>query len=216
MHLTSIQIGLPQGAPSTAILKQSVTGPLLLDTLGFIGDRSANGRIHGGPSRAVCVFPLSHYEGFATLLGLESLPPGAFGENLTVKGLDESSVCLGDIWGVGGARLQITSPRAPCARLDKRWGGAPLRETIVRTGQCGFMMRVVSPGFVQADTAIELLERPTSEVTVRDAHHQFYDAKGGPAFDRALEALDFVAPDWLVDLRKRRVGARVGDLPRPV
>ena len=103
----------------SALPRQSVAGPALATALGFVGDAVANTRVHGGPERALCVYPARHYAAWRVEGGPRFAEMPAFGENLCVDGLDEDTVCVDDIYDVGGARVQVAAPRAPCAKVAR-------------------------------------------------------------------------------------------------
>ena len=125
----SIQVGLPavHGEPGaddpldqpwrTGFFKAPVAGPVWLGRLNLVGDGQANRRVHGGPDKAVLAYAASHYPMWRTELNLPDLPYGAFAENFTVDGQDEAAVCLGDVYAIGTARVQVSQPTA--------WAGAP-------------------------------------------------------------------------------------------
>src|SRR5262249_20643872 len=112
-------------AVSTSILKEPVGGRVLVRRLSLEGDWQADLRSYGGMNKAVHAYPLEHYARWSQELGRDDLRPGQFGENLTLEGLTEETVRLGDVIRVGSALLQVTQPRYPCFRLGIRMG-APL------------------------------------------------------------------------------------------
>jgi MOSC domain-containing protein YiiM len=130
--------------------------------LGLEGDTQADLRVHGGPEKAVYAYAARHYAPWA--LEWPALAPrfvpGAFGENLTVDGLTEADLCVGDIHGIGSVRLQVCQPRQPCFKLALSFGNSRLPKALVRSGRSGWYYRVLSPGTLQAGDSIELLARP--------------------------------------------------------
>jgi MOSC domain-containing protein YiiM len=164
--LASVQVGRiaplgPKGVPS-AFVKLAVTGPVRVETLGLNGDAQADLRVHGGPEKAVYGYANANYLPWA-----EEWPelasrfvPGAFGENLTIDGVTEADLCVGDIHGIGTARLQVCQPRQPCFKLALNFGNSRLPKAMVRSGRSGWYYRVLSPGTLQAGDPIKLLERP--------------------------------------------------------
>src|SRR5699024_9350605 len=99
---------------TSAIGKSVLTGPAWVAQDNVTGDEQADRRHHGGPDKAVFVYPSEHYSLWREELDLSSVGPGAFGENLAVAGLTEHDVCLGDVWEVGEVVLQVSQPRRPC------------------------------------------------------------------------------------------------------
>lgn len=101
----------------------------------------------------MCVYPADHYPYWREALNLPVLPFGAFGENLTVEGLIEAMVCIGDIWTVGGATLQVSQPRQPCWKLARRWQVKTLALQVQQTGWTGCYFRVLGEGTLSAGFA---------------------------------------------------------------
>jgi len=151
----------------TAFVKEPVAGSLRLSALGFPGDEHAY-HDHGGPDMAVLVYPMEHYAHWESL-GLELVTPGAFGENLTVSGLTETDVHLGDIYEVGSAFVQVTQPRSPCYKIAARHGIKELPRLVQDTGFIGYLLRVLSEGDVEAGDSMRLVERGDHGVTVAEA-----------------------------------------------
>src|SRR6266446_3450902 len=127
-QLISVNLGLPRvvvsnGDPvSTGIFKEPVAGRVMLRTLNLDGDRQADLSVHGGPSKAVYVYPSEHYDYWKRELPDMKLPWGMFGENFTTRGLSESELKIGDTLRVGAAVVMVTEPRMPCYKLGIRFG----------------------------------------------------------------------------------------------
>ena len=156
-----------KGRPyKTAFRKAEVAGPIHIGSLGLAGDEQADKRFHGGPEMAVLMYAERHYEGWRQLEGLAEMGPGGFGENLTVSGLDETEVCVGDVLEVGGTRLQISSPRGPCADISRRWDREWLLKKVVERRHTGWYLRVLAPGEVKVGDPVRLLERPHAGWTI--------------------------------------------------
>jgi len=150
----------------TAFRKAEVVGPVHVGPLGLAGDEQADKKFHGGPEMAVLMYAESHYAGWRLLEGLADMGPGGFGENLTVSGLDETQVCVGDVLEVGGTRLQVSSPRGPCADISRRWDREWLLKEVVARRHTGWYLRVLAPGEVQVGDRVRLLERPHAGWTI--------------------------------------------------
>jgi MOSC domain-containing protein YiiM len=164
--VVSVQVGQiaalgRDGVPS-AFIKRPVTGAVMVDKLGLVGDQQADLRVHGGADKAVYCYPIEHYARWREMLrGKEDrLVPGGFGENLTTQGLDEGQVCVGDIFQIGRARVQVTQPRQPCFKLALRFEDPQMIKAMVRNGFSGWYLRVLEPGSLEAGASIELLDRP--------------------------------------------------------
>jgi MOSC domain-containing protein YiiM len=151
---------------STAFRKVEVAGPIHVGPFGLEGDEQADKKFHGGPEMAVLMYAEKHYAGWRELEGLAEMGPGGFGENLTVTGVDETAICVGDVLEVGGTRLQIASPRGPCADISRRWDREWLLKEVVERRHTGWYLRVLAPGEVKAGDAVRLLERPHAGWTI--------------------------------------------------
>ena len=153
-------------------------------------------RWHGGPDMAVLAYANAHYARWRAELAWPAAGPGAFAENFTVDGVDEQSACLGDIWQVGEARLQISEPRKPCRNISRFWGREDLLRLTEQSGRFGWYLRVLREGRVRAGQEIELIERPHPEWTVARA----MAARRSKARDRAtaqrLAACPALGADW--------------------
>ena len=149
---------LPNSGRPTGMFKQQVSGPLELGPEGFIGDQQADRRVHGGPEKAVHLYPASHYAKLAACFpeAAAQLIPGSLGENLSSADLDESSVRIGDIYRLGNARLQVCQPRNPCWKIDDRFDADGMAAYIAEQSLTGWYWRVVQPGLLQTDDALEL------------------------------------------------------------
>ena len=172
--LLSIQVGRarPLGHTTSAFRKLPVTGPLLLRTGNLDGDEQGDLTVHGGPDHAVLCYADAHYDRWFEELGLQMRPAG-FGENFTVAGADERSVCIDDIYEVGEALVQVSRPRGPCFKIGLRWEMPLLVRLVEQTGRHGWYLRVLREGMVEAGQEMVLVERRQPELTVRAA----YDAR---------------------------------------
>ena len=208
MHLVSVQIGTPRtvGEPhssdpmtrafTSAIWKEPVAGPIRVGRLGLVGDRVANTKVHGGADQALLMYAVSHYPLWQAEWGRDGLGPGAFGENLTVSGLTEESVCVGDVLEVGEAQLQVSQPRQPCATLARRHQIRDLIKLVQSNGRSGWYLRVLREGQVQAGQEIVLANRPHPEWTIRQAGRVALERKTKPAAARALGLCEALSPGW--------------------
>lgn len=169
--IVSLNVGKPitvdylGKALSTGIYKQSVQGPLFLSSVQFEGDGQADLVYHGGPDKAVCVYPFEHYAYWEEVLG-KRMESASFGENLTVKGLLENDVCIGDVYQVGEAVVQVSQPRYPCFKLSQKHGVKDMPAQVLTTGYSGFYLRVLEEGNVCADSEIVQLEFHPEQITV--------------------------------------------------
>lgn len=144
---------LPESGRPTGMYKRPVSKPLHLGTEGFIGDQQADRRVHGGPEKAVHLYPAAHYarlaERFPEAAG--QLVPGSLGENISTAAMDENTVGLGDIYQLGTARLQVCQPRNPCWKIDERFAVDGMAAFIAEQQLTGWYWRVITPGEVLPD-----------------------------------------------------------------
>jgi len=159
---------------STAIAKRPVVGPVEVGPLGLAGDEQADPAVHGGLSKAVYAYPQAHFAFWQTVraqarvtLWDEPLPPGSFGENLTIEGLAEDRLWIGDRLRLPGCVLAVSEPRFPCFKFNAAMGFAQAAKLMVQSGYCGSYLAVLEPGTLQAGDPIELLPGPR-EVSVRE------------------------------------------------
>lgn len=172
IRLVSVQAGPvaplgPAGVPS-GFVKHRVEGAVKVGPLGLAGDAQADLSVHGGPEKAVYAYPEMHYPRWRAEFPEHAarFVPGGVGENLTVADADESSVCLGDVFRLGGALLQVTQPRQPCFKFALRFGDNHLPRAMVQNGRSGWYLRVLKPGRIAAGEEFTLSERPNPRWSV--------------------------------------------------
>ncbi|GEL20079.1 MOSC domain-containing protein [Pseudonocardia asaccharolytica] len=158
----------------SAFLKDPAKGPVALGFDGLAGDEQADLRVHGGPDKAVCVYPLLRLAEWERELDVGPLGAGAFGENFSVDRITEAEVCIGDVWEVGGSVVQVSQPRGPCWKLARRWAIKDLAVRFQRTGHTGWYLRVLQPGLIHSGQAVRLLRRPHPDWTVLRANRVHY------------------------------------------
>jgi len=160
----------------------------MLRSLGFDGDGQGDTVNHGGPDKAVCVYPLDHYVHWERELGRD-IGPGAFSENLTVSGALETEVCIGDVFRVGEAAVQVSMPRTPCGKLAAKNGERLFAKWVAQSGYTGFYMRVISEGMVAADDCFERVERHPDGIYVSDVNDAFFERTRDEALISHLSTL---------------------------
>jgi MOSC domain-containing protein YiiM len=151
----------------TAIVKRPRTGPVHAGRLGLEGDEQGDRRVHGGVDKAVYLYTAEHYDFWRGELGEPELSPGTFGENLTVAGLDETQLHIGDELMIGGARFQVSEPRLPCATLAARMGRPDMQKRFVASERPGVYLRVLVEGPVETDEAVEVVYAHAGRWSVR-------------------------------------------------
>lgn len=172
------------------------------------GDQVANPEYHGGSDRVICVYPFEHYAHWESAFG-QALTPSAFGENLTVVGMTEDQVCIGDVFQIGEAVLQVSQGRYPCSTINKRNHNHLLLKKIIQTGYTGYFFRVLEEGVVKADSQITKLFTHPDQITVSSIHHlYFHDPTPSMEMIEKLVGLKELAPQWhkyLLDLKVKHL-----------
>lgn len=193
MELLSVNVGLPREVTyrgrtyATAIFKEPVPGRVAVSRTNLEGDRQGNPETHGGPDMAVYAYPFDHYPFWEAELGTGPLRPGAFGENLTVTGMAEDEVAIGDVFAIGSARFQVTEPRTPCHKLAMKFDAPGLPRRFFASGRVGFYLRVLEEGDVGAGDGITCVSRDPARFTVIEAARLWADrGAGAEALARAL------------------------------
>ena len=151
----------------TGINKRSVSGPVEARPLGLVGDEQADLSVHGGLSKAVYAYPIEHYAFWQTVRAQakvadwnEPLPHGFMGENLTISGLLENQVCIGDVLRFANCELAVSEPRFPCFKFNAVMGFNQAAKLMVANAWCGFYLAVRVPGTVEAGETFELVHGP--------------------------------------------------------
>ncbi len=166
----------------TAIFKQAVPGRVRVHRTRLEGDAPGDPSVHGGRHRAACAYPLEHYRYWERELGTGALSAGAFGENLTVEGLDEASVCIGDRLRLGTAEFVVTHPRMPCYKLGIRFARDDMERRFLQSGRPGFYLAVSREGWIEAGDPVEIVGRHPSRLSVAT----IFALRTGACRDRAL------------------------------
>ena len=206
--LLSVQTGRPlarahaDGQWLSSIYKSPIATPLRLDPLNLDGDEQADLTVHGGPDKAVCVYSADHFAYWQTTLERPELGPGAFGENFTVSGLDETTVCLGDVFAIGTVLVEVSQPRSPCWKLGRKWDRLDLPKLVLRAGKTGWYFRVRQPGVVAPGQDIRLVERPCAQWTITEVNRVAYAKKTADmrAARRELASCPALSASWRADL----------------
>ncbi|MCP8970482.1 MOSC domain-containing protein [Ectobacillus ponti] len=166
-----------------------------LKTAGFVGDDVANHKFHGGPDRAVCLYPYEHYSYWEKVFQKKLILP-AFGENITATGMTEEQVCIGDIYKIGDAIVQVSQGRVPCATISKHNQEKRLLEKVVETTLTGYFFRVLEEGTIMCDSDIHLVEKDANEISVSYATHILFHQKQDRAAVEKILMVDALAEEW--------------------
>jgi MOSC domain-containing protein YiiM len=177
MKLLSVNIGLAArlpGKPSgkSGIFKHPVSGPVLVDELGLVGDAIVNKRHHGGVDQAVYIEMLADYVWWSTELGRD-LPPGTFGENLLIEGLENREIQVGDRFEIGTVVLEVTSARIPCATFAARMEDRMFVKRYTKAARPGAYARVIQTGSLQAGDKVSYQRFDGPSVTMPEMLRDF-------------------------------------------
>ncbi len=184
MKVVSLNVGLPKTVQwrdqpvTTGIFKSPVEGPVALRRHNLDGDQQADLSVHGGPTKAVYVYPIQHYTYWRGELPDVDWGWGHFGENFTVDGMDEESVLIGDEFSVGTARVIVTEPRMPCSKLSVRFGRPDMPKRFLQSQRTGFYFGVVDEGEIQAGDALELVSKHPDGLSVADVTSLYTTERG--------------------------------------
>jgi len=202
MKLISVNVGLPRivmsnGEPvSTGIFKEPVAGRVVLRTLNLDGDRQADLSVHGGPSKAVYVYPSEHYGYWKRELPEMKLPWGMFGENFTTAGLFESELNIGDKFRVGSAVVMVTEPRMPCYKLGIKFGRPDIVKRFLASERTGFYFAVLQEGEVGVGDPIELIEESKRNVRVSEITQLYTREKHNVELLRRAIEVEALPESW--------------------
>jgi MOSC domain-containing protein YiiM len=185
----------------TGIYKKPTEAEVRVEPEGLEGDWQADLRVHGGPNKAVYVYPAEHYGFWKNEYPELEMPPGMFGENLTVTGLSESEVRIGDEYRAGTARVRVVQPRQPCFKLGLKFGDPGVLKRFLRSGRSGFYLAVVEPGRLRAGDSLALERRSPEPVTVLDLVAVARKSASREQLGRVVEA-EAVPPNWREQARQ--------------
>lgn len=182
--------------------KEERLEPCEVNEFGFLQDTQSDSENHGGLDKAVCVYSASYYEYFQTVHALV-LPPCAFGENLTIKGLDDSEICIGDRFQCGEVIFEVSQPRQPCWKISTIIGIKSLTALLVKEAKSGFYFRVIQPGLVAPKDTLTLIERPHPKFSIVYVNQCSYDAKNRQNELKELLECDTLSEAYKESLAKR-------------
>ena len=194
MSLLSVNISMPRDiehenkAVTTGIFKAPVDGRIMLRRLNLEGDGQADLWGHGGAFRAVYAYPFENYAYWEHELGRGDFTLGQFGENFTVEGMLDDEICIGDVFRIGDALVEVSQPRIPCYKLAIKMGSDGFQNRFLKSGRVGFYLRVLEEGEVGAGDAIELVRRDPRRLTVSKVSNLlFFDKDDLEATRQALQ-----------------------------
>ncbi|HZS46104.1 MAG TPA: MOSC domain-containing protein [Blastocatellia bacterium] len=209
MNIVSVNVGLPKQvvwkgkAVETGIFKEPVEGSVFVRKLNLDGDRQADLSVHGGPNKAVYAYPAEHYDFWRTEFPDMNLLWGMFGENLTVTGLKEDAIVIGDRFQIGSTVIEAKQPRMPCFKLGIKFGRDDIIRRFLDSGRTGFYFLVVEEGEMKAGDAIERIHRQKDGVTIADVARLYSrDRLNIDLLRRAIQT-EALPEDWRDYFQKR-------------
>jgi len=202
MKIISLNVGLPRlvlrdGEPvSTGIFKEPIAGRVMMRTLNLDGDRQSDLSVHGGPSKAVYVYPSEHYDFWKHEFPAMDLPWGMFGENLTTTGLFETEVNIGDKFRIATAEVMVTQPRMPCYKLALKFGRPDIIKRFLHSERTGFYLAVLKEGEVGVGDEFEPLARDEHDVRVTDITRLYTSEKHNEELLRRAMEVEALPESW--------------------
>ncbi len=216
MNLLSINTSFPitieykRKLISTGIFKKPIDGPVYVAKGNLKNDLQADLKNHGGEHKAVYAFSSDHYSYWSKLLQNSDLKPGAFGENLTISGFDESILHIGDQLRIGQCILEISQPRVPCFKLGIAVGNQKMPRLFIENFATGIYLRVLQEGFIETGSSVELVKEGEFKISIQSLFRAYFD-KNYPAAKAVMETallIPELSSEWQKKLRIRLSSAR--------
>src|SRR5260370_30567719 len=202
MQVISVNVGVPREvvwkgrSVVTGIFKEAVESRIAVRRLNLEGDRQADLTVHGGPEMAIYAYPAEYYPFWREQFPEMNLPWGMFGENLTVAGLLDETVHIGDHFQVGSAHLVVTQPRLPCYKLCIKFGRDDILKRFLQSGMTGFYFAVLKEGEVASGDPIRLLHQDEHQVKVADITRLYRQDKHNLDLLRRVVAMEGLPEAW--------------------
>ena len=219
MKLMSVNIGKEKTYDfdgfiiKSGLEKSPVFDNVFIHKLGVTGDEQAEKVVHGGVDKAVCLYPFEHYEYWENTLN-RKMPENSFGENLTVQGMTEKDVCIGDIFQIGEVVLQITQPRQPCYKLTYIHNVPKMSFLSQDSGFTGYYARVLKEGNLNVNDKITLIEKSPHNISVEFTNQILHnDNKNTEAIKKILEVKE-IAANLRKNFEKLLAGETIDPRPR--
>ncbi len=203
MRLESVFVGKPVkadyngGRISTGIFKKLVEGPVKPTSFNIEGDKQADLTVHGGVDKAVYAYPVEHYDFWKKERPDLQFTPGLFGENLSTAGLDETHVCIGDVFEIGSIILQVTSPRMPCYKLGIRMNDSRFIKDFMKAEKNGFYFKVLKEGTIEAGDSILKVKQDGHRLTVAEVIQLYTTRKSDKDLLTKATTSPSLPQDWI-------------------
>ena len=209
MKLVAISVGGPRKVEwrgktvRTSIFKDPVAGPVRVQKLNLAGDEQSDLSVHGGVDKAVYAYPSEHYAYWCEQLPEMKLPSGSFGENLTIEGLNEKTLQIGDRLSIGSAEFVVTQPRLPCFKLGVRFGRPDMVKRFQKSGRTGFYLAVLQEGLISAGDSIQVVSVGQPSVSVAEIARLYTADEAEQELLRQASELAALSEDWREYFRNR-------------
>jgi ferredoxin-NADP reductase/MOSC domain-containing protein YiiM len=203
MKVVSVNVSMPKTVDnlerqvSTGIYNVPVTERVMVHKLNLDGDGQADLTVHGGVNKAVYVYDLDNINYWREELGRDDLGYGHFGENLTVEGMPDDQIHIGDVFRIGDALLEVTQPRTPCFKLEMKMGLPGFSRQFITSGRLGFYFRVIDEGEIGAGDSIELVQAGPEKITVWELAQLYYFDYNNHEKIRRLLQIPALPPEWI-------------------
>jgi len=210
MKVLSVSVGQPREVVAddrlvrTSIFKSPVTGRIPIRNNNLAGDRQSDLTVHGGRAKAVYAYPYEHYAFWREQLPGVDLQPAHFGENLTIQGVLEEDVHLGDRLRIGSAALVVTQPRLPCYKLGIRFGDPQMVRRFLVSRRTGFYLAVAAEGELGAGDAIEIVERHPAAISIPELLRMYLKEDVSPDRVREAVAIPALSDAWRTELQNQQ------------
>ena len=214
--IVSVNVGLPRDVAwqgrtvRTGVWKTPVAGRIFARRLNLEGDGQGDLRGHGGEQRAIMVYQLDSYRYWAKYLGRSDLVAGNFGENLTVEGLADNEVCIGDRFKIGGAIVEVSQPRDTCYRVGIRLNRPEIAALLVAHHRTGFYVRVIQEGEIGAGDRVEKISDGPERMTVAEIDALLYSAEHPVEALRRAVRIPALSLDWQGSMQALLAAAEAG------
>ena len=210
IKLVSLNITLPEkislndGGRNvlTGFFKKPVNEKIFLDELGFRGDGVGDSRIHGGKDLAVCAYFIDHFPHWKIELDRE-IKPGDFGENLSLAGINETQINIGDIFRLGEAEIEVSQPRQPCHKLNKVFDLQAMACKVQTTGYTGCYFRVNKTGWIKPGSTVERIQEGQGKISIEMVNVLMSKEKKNLDLLKKVVSLQALSVEWREKFQKR-------------
>ena len=220
MTLKSVNVSMPKDVPhdgnsvTTGIFKERVEGRVMMRRLNLDGDGQADLWGHGGAFCAAYAYSHENYDYWAGELGRDDFAIGQFGENFTVEGMLDDLVCVGDVFRIGDALLEVSQPRIPCYKLALKMGIEGFQNRFLKSGRVGFYFRVLEEGELGAGDDVVLVKRDPRGMTVRQVSDLLYFDKENLSATRQALQIPALSHGWKGSFAERLAKAGTSTVGR--